>query len=218
MRRYRQGVALGFMAMLVSATSAWAQEDGSLYARGTVGVFAAFPETFTERWCEQGSWGASGALGWGLTRAVSVEAGLTAANGLGGMTCAIPGIPEPPPGELYAEERFGDGVRENNFRAASLQVVLTAWRSGTQRVEARLGSAWLWNKRVLAGMGGFVYTFRLGDHQLEVGYDGWLMQVPYDLDILMRTVEGQEVLLDSRRRHNTDGAAQFTVGYRYRLR
>jgi hypothetical protein len=206
------------MALLVLATPAWAQGDGSLYTRGTLGFFAAFPETFSERWCEQESWGGSAAVGWGLNQAVSVEAGLTAANGLGGITCAIPGIPEPPAGELYAEERYGSGVRENNFRAATLQIVITAWRSGSQRVEGRLGTAWLWNKRVMAGVGGFVYTFRLGDHQLEVGYDAWLMQVPHDLDILMRTVDGREVLVDSRRQYDTDGAAQFTVGYRYRVR
>jgi hypothetical protein len=81
-----------------------------------------------------------------------------------------------------------------------------------------VGPAWLWDKRVLAGVGGFVYTFRVGHHQVEVGYDAWLMQVPYDLDILMRTVDGVEVLLDSRRQHNTGAGAQFTVGYRYRLR
>ena len=90
----------------------------------SLGAFAAFPDDFAEPFCEQDTWAAEGSVAWGLARGLAVESSLAVANGLGGVTCAVPAAPgaPPEPGATWVEEVVADGVRRNHFVSTSLMV------------------------------------------------------------------------------------------------
>jgi hypothetical protein len=205
-------------ALLAPAdVAAQSPADRDLYLGGSVGAFAGFPEDFHDRYCTQDTWGAVGEVGVGVTSFMALEASATAANGLGGALCVMPGVPAPLPGSRFPRDRFGDGVGSNDFFATALSSVFHA-SQGRHGLAGRIGVGRLWDKHVNALRLGVEYRLRLGGQETIVGLDHWRMAVPFEREQILVGPAGELLVQSSESLERQDSALLIRVGYRVTVR
>jgi hypothetical protein len=209
------GLAAASVAPAEAAGQALA--EGALYLSGSVGAFAGFPEVFIDRYCSQDTWGAVGAVGVRVAAHVALEASATAANGLGGMTCVMPGMPAPLPGSELVRDRFQEGVGSNDFFATSLSSVFQTSR-GRHGVAGRIGVGRLWDKHVNALRLGAEYRLRLGGQEMVLGLDHWWMAVPFQREQILVGPTGELLVQSSESLERRDSAVLIRAGYRLTVR
>jgi len=194
------------------------QSPSPVQAGLALGVFADFPEPFLPEYCEQGAMGAVGSVGYGVSSHVSLEVQGAVSGGRGGMMCAIPGRPAPPPGSTFDRRTYGDEMEGMSFFTTLVAVVGELTPEARSSARGRIGVGRLWGKGLGMWSLGVGYRFDLGAGRLVLGAERWSFSIPFVQDRILVGSEGQHLVQSSEELEQAEHPLLLRLGYEVRIR
>lgn len=206
-----RGVAAALVVWLATAPPAVGQAVSGWVG---LGAFAAFPDDFAEPYCSQDAWGAEGGVRVSAGGGWALEVTAAAANGLGGVMCAIPTRAAPSPGAIFFRERTARGVPRSRFYATGLGL---AWEAPLEGVGIRMraGVDRMWDKDAFAFRLGAAAPFTFRGRRLDAGVTAWVVDLAVERDRIFVEEDGSWAVLGRSRLRRYPLAVLVRVAYRW---
>jgi hypothetical protein len=195
-----------------------AQAPPSTRAGFSLGVFADFPEPFLPEYCEQSAVAATGSGGMRVAPGIRAEVQAVVSGGWGGMTCAIPGIPAPPPGSEFDRRTFADEIEGMSFLTTIVSVVGELTPRARSSFRARVGVGRLWRKGLGMWSLGVGYRRDVGMGRMLVEVDRWSLNIPFTEEHILVGSEGAWLVQSSAEKDQAERPFLFRLGYEVRIR
>jgi hypothetical protein len=209
---------LSVCVLFVRAPAAAGQSSWPLQAGLSLGTFASFPEPFLPEYCEQGAIAAIGSVSHSLSSHLSLEGQGVVSGGGGGMVCAIPGLPAPPPGSTFDRRTFGDQIEGMSFLTTIVSLGGELRPEASSSLRGRIGLGRLWGKGLGMWSLGAGYRRGLGAGQLTLDVERWSFDIPFVRESILVGDEGEWLVQESEESEQGEHPFLIRIGYELRIR